>query len=123
MFAPRTHSTTRFRLGASPPLARAVLALAALMQLVVLCATPWTEVRASSSIGVHVEKPGELHQIHDEDRCASCAVRHLMGDTHRIAGSAPDPVAMYDLPLRAAPAWPASERIAPDAPRAPPVAG
>ena len=123
MAAPRARSTTRFRLGTSPPLARAVLAFAAMMQLVVLCATPWTEVRASSSIGVHVEKPGELHQIHDEDRCASCAVRHLMGDPHRIAGSAPAPIATYDLPLRAAPAWLVSERIAPDAPRAPPVAG
>ena len=70
MAAARTHSSTRFPIGTSTPLARAVLALAALMQLVVLCATPWTEVRASSSIGVHVEKPGELHQIHDEDRCA-----------------------------------------------------
>jgi hypothetical protein len=80
-------------------------------------------VRASSSIGVHVEQPGQLHQLHDEDRCASCVVRHLMGDTHRVAGAASAAVATYELPQRTAMAWPVSERIASDAPRAPPVAG
>jgi hypothetical protein len=118
-----TRTATRIQLRVSPPLARVVLALAALMQLVVLCGTPWTEGRPSSSIGAHVEQPGELHQIHDEDRCASCVVRHLMGDTHRVARAALAPVATFELPLRAATAWPVSERIAPDAPRAPPIAG
>jgi hypothetical protein len=103
-------------------LARAVLAFVAIVQLAVLGVTPWTEVRAESALGSHVEKPGELHQLHDEDRCASCVMRHLMGDVRRAATDAPVVIGTYEPPLRAAVVWSPSERLAPDAARAPPRA-
>lgn len=105
------------------PWVRAALALVAIVQLAVLGVTPWTEVHASSSLGSHIEKPGELHQIHDEDRCASCVMRHLVGDLRRNTDAAPLSVLAHEAPLRPTTVWSPSERIAPDAARAPPLAG
>ena len=100
-----------------------MLAFAVLMQLAVLGITPWTEVRASSSLGSHVEKPGELHQIHDENRCASCVMRHLVGDARRVPVATPAGSVTAEAPIRAVVAWSPSARVSPDAPRAPPRAG
>ena len=123
MVSRRTKPATPISLRALPPIARAVLAFAAMMQLGVLCGTPWTEVRASSALGSHIEKPGELHQIHDEDNCASCVMRHLMGNVQRVASATPSAVAAHEPPPRATTMWVPSERVAPDAARAPPLAG
>jgi hypothetical protein len=117
----RTHkAAASYR--ALSPWVRGAFALVAIVQLAVLGVTPWTEVRASKSLGSHIEQPGELHQIHDEDRCASCVMRHLVGDIRRNPDDAPLAVSAHEAPRHPTSLWSPSERIAPDAARAPPLA-
>jgi hypothetical protein len=97
-------------------------ALLGLVQLFVATVVPFTEARAPSKLGAHIEQSSERrHYVHDEAYCSACIARHLTGTAPAQAPAAVVAPRAIGQPPAALLLAPDTERLDPVAARAPPT--
>ncbi len=104
----------------------AAAALVLLLQLLLLGLLPIADARASaadvgSRLGVHIEKPGVHHAVHDSEDCAFCTTMQLGAVPAPLARGPEMVLSRRELPVPERPLVTTPTLATPRLARAPPV--